>query len=120
MGGATAVHATNQQLLGNSYSCWLPIPFYINLPLQRDSPVPLYHLLKAIINAMQTQAFTTGTRIGAARRAGSARTTAVRRGPMVVRAAGAAPKEEMVDEMGFKLMRKGVKVAANESILTPR
>ena len=68
---------------------------------------------------MQTQAFTTGTRIGAARRAGSARTTAIRRGPMVVRA-GAAPKEELVDDMGFKLMRKGVKVAAQESILTPR
>ena len=69
---------------------------------------------------MQTQAIATGSRIGVARRAGNARTTAVRRSSVVVRAAGAAPKEEMVDEMGFKLMRKGVKVAAKETILTPR
>ena len=66
---------------------------------------------------MQTQAFTSGTRIGAARRAGVIRTSAVRRAPMIVRAAA---KEEAVDEMGFKMMRKGVKVAANETILTPR
>ena len=66
---------------------------------------------------MQTQALTSSTRFVAARRAGPARTTAVRRAT-IVRATAA--KEEMVDDMGFKLMRKGVKVAAKESILTPR
>lgn len=34
-----------------------------------------------------------------------------------VRASAAAPE---TDEMGFKMMRKGVKVAAKETILTPR
>jgi len=34
-----------------------------------------------------------------------------------VRASAAAPD---TDEMGFKMMRKGVKVAAKETILTPR
>ncbi|KAL4448635.1 hypothetical protein ABPG75_005854 [Micractinium tetrahymenae] len=32
----------------------------------------------------------------------------------------AAAQGEMVDDMGFKLMRKGVKVAAKETILSPR
>lgn len=32
----------------------------------------------------------------------------------------AAAEGEMVDDMGFKLMRRGVKVAAKETILTPR
>jgi hypothetical protein len=68
---------------------------------------------------MQAQAFAAGSRVGMARRVGASRTAAVRRAPMVVRAA-AAPEGEMVDEMGFKLMRKGVKVAAADSVLTPR
>lgn len=65
---------------------------------------------------MQTTAFKTGASFTAARKAGAVRTSAVRRAPMVVRAT-AAPE---VDDMGFKLMRKGVKVAASETILTPR
>lgn len=69
---------------------------------------------------MQAQAFTSGARVGVARRVGATRTTAVRRAPMVVRAAAATEGGEMVDELGFKLMRKGVKVAANDTILTPR
>jgi len=67
---------------------------------------------------MQTQAFKANTRVGVARMAGASRVSAVRRAPMVVRAAAAS--EEAVDELGFKLMRKGVKVAAQETILTPR
>ncbi|EFN56111.1 hypothetical protein CHLNCDRAFT_144710 [Chlorella variabilis] len=34
--------------------------------------------------------------------------------------AAAATEKEMTDDLGFKLMRRGVKVAAKESILTPR
>lgn len=70
---------------------------------------------------MQTKAFSQSARVGTARRAGAVRTTSVRRAPVLVRAAAATePKNDMVDEMGFKLMRKGVKVAAKETILTPR
>jgi len=69
---------------------------------------------------MQTQTFKANTRFGVARKAGVARVSAVRRAPMVVRAAAATESGGMVDDMGFKLMRKGVKVAAQESILTPR
>jgi hypothetical protein len=32
----------------------------------------------------------------------------------------AAAQGEAVDDLGFKLMRKGVKVAAKETLLTPR
>lgn len=39
---------------------------------------------------------------------------------VAVKATAAPAQEELVDEMGFKLMRKGVKVAANDTILTPR
>lgn len=67
---------------------------------------------------MQTTAFTSGARFGVARRVGAARTPSVRRAAPVVRAA--AQTEEMVDELGYKLMRKGVKVAAADTILTPR
>ena len=55
-------------------------------------------------------------RFGVARpatRAAGARRSAVQ----PVRAAAAT---EMTDDLGFKLMRRGVKVAAKESILTPR
>ena len=69
---------------------------------------------------MQTQAFSTGARIGAARRVGATRTTAVRRAPMVVRASASAASGEETDAMGFRMMRKGVKVAAEETVLTPR
>lgn len=69
---------------------------------------------------MQTQAFKASTQFGVARKAGTARISSVRRAPMVVRAAASTESGEMVDEMGFKLMRKGVKVAAADSILTPR
>lgn len=69
---------------------------------------------------MQAQAFTAGARVVYARRAGPVRTSAVRRAPMIARAAAATEQGELVDEMGFKLMRKGVKVAANDTILTPR
>ena len=57
-------------------------------------------------------------RFGVARpatRAAGARRSAVQ----PVRAA-AATEKEMTDDLGFKLMRRGVKVAAKESILTPR
>jgi hypothetical protein len=69
---------------------------------------------------MQTKAFSQNARLSSARRAGAVRTTSVRRAPFFVRAAAATEQSGMVDEMGFKLMRKGVKVAANETILTPR
>jgi hypothetical protein len=65
---------------------------------------------------MQTQAFTSGSRLGVARKVGATRTTGVRRASQPVRAAAAADR----DELGFKLMRKGVKEAAEETILTPR
>lgn len=58
---------------------------------------------------MQTAAFTTGARVCAARKVGPMRTPSVRRVAPVVRAA--AQTEEMVDELGYKLMRKGVKVS---------
>lgn len=67
---------------------------------------------------MQTQAFSTGARFGAARKVGASRTQSVRRTAPIVRAA--AQTEELVDELGYKLMRKGVKVAAKDTILTPR
>jgi len=69
---------------------------------------------------MQSQAFSTGACIGAARRVGARRTTAVRRAPMVVRVNASAANGEETDSMGFKMMRKGVKVAADETVLTPR
>lgn len=69
---------------------------------------------------MQTQAFVSGARIGVAPRAATAVRVNARRAAITVRAAAAAEQAEMVDDMGFKLMRKGVKVAAQESILTPR
>jgi hypothetical protein len=67
---------------------------------------------------MQSTAFTTGARFGVTRKVGAARTPSVRRAAPIVRAAAA--QEEMVDELGYKLMRKGVKVAAADTILTPR
>jgi hypothetical protein len=67
---------------------------------------------------MQTKAFT-GTRLSAAQKATMVSRVS-RKSVMPVRATAAPAKEEMVDEMGFKLMRKGVKVAANDTILTPR
>jgi hypothetical protein len=67
---------------------------------------------------MQTQAFTSSARFGVARKVGPMRVPSARSAPMIVRAAAA--EGEMVDEMGFKLMRKGVKVAAKDTILTPR
>ena len=69
---------------------------------------------------MQTQAFKASTRFGVAPKAACVRPSAARRPAVVVRAAAAAEQGAGVDEMGFKLMRKGVKVAAQESILTPR
>lgn len=39
---------------------------------------------------------------------------------VVARAEKAVPENPETDEMGFKLMRKGVKIAAQETILTPR
>jgi hypothetical protein len=39
---------------------------------------------------------------------------------MVVRADASAANGEETDSMGFKMMRKGVKVAADETVLTPR
>ena len=64
---------------------------------------------------MQATAFTAGASLGVARPA--ARSSAARRATVQpVRAAAA----EQVDDLGFKMMRKGVKVAAKETILTPR
>ena len=68
---------------------------------------------------MQTQTFVSGPRVGVAPRATAIRANA-RRAAVAVRAAAATEQAELVDEMGFKLMRKGVKIAAQESILTPR
>ena len=65
---------------------------------------------------MQAQAFTSGSRVAAAPRAASR--PAARRAAGVVRAT-AAPVEQR-DALGFEMMRKGVKVAAKDSILTPR
>ena len=66
---------------------------------------------------MQAATFTSGARLGVARpatRAAGARRSVVQ----PVRAA--AETKEMVDDLGFKLMRKGVKEAAKETLLTPR
>jgi hypothetical protein len=66
---------------------------------------------------MQAATFTSGARLGVARpatRAAGARRSVVQ----PVRAA--ADTKEMVDDLGFKLMRKGVKEAAKETLLTPR
>jgi hypothetical protein len=63
----------------------------------------------------------TGARVGAAARpVPAARRIAARRTALAARAGPAAAEGDMVDELGFKLMRKGVKVAAADSILTPR
>jgi hypothetical protein len=63
----------------------------------------------------------TGARVGAAMRpVPAARRVAARRAALAARAGPAAAEGDMVDELGFKLMRKGVKVAAADSILTPR
>jgi magnesium-protoporphyrin IX monomethyl ester (oxidative) cyclase len=59
----------------------------------------------------------TGARVVVARRVGATRTSAVRRAAVVVRATASA---EETDALGFKMMRKGVKVAADETVLTPR
>jgi hypothetical protein len=66
---------------------------------------------------MEAATFTFGARLGAARpatRAAGARRSLVQ----PVRAA--AETKETVDDLGFKLMRKGVKEAAKENLLTPR
>lgn len=57
------------------------------------------------------------TRIGVARPA--TRATAARRS-VVQPVRAAAAQGEATDDLGFKLMRKGVKVAAKETLLTPR
>ena len=57
------------------------------------------------------------TRIGVARPA--TRTTASRRS-VVQPVRAAAAEAEATDDLGFKLMRKGVKVAAKETLLSPR
>lgn len=67
---------------------------------------------------MKAQTFAPGSRVGALYNNAQRRTVANRRVSVAVRSAAA--EGEMVDEMGFKLMRRGVKVAANETILTPR
>lgn len=70
---------------------------------------------------MQTQVFSSRfgivpTQVVSSRRTAAKHVSA--RKPVI--AAAAPAKEELVDEMGFKLMRKGVKQAAQDTILTPR
>lgn len=73
---------------------------------------------------MHSQVFTTGARVGFKAnimpcRSSVSRCASARRVMPVVKAAAATDKE-MKDDLGFKLMRAGVKEAAAESILTPR
>lgn len=68
---------------------------------------------------MNTQTFVAGSRMAGARCVMPKRQTVTQRRAAVAVRATAAEKE-MVDDMGFKLMRRGVKVAAKETILTPR
>lgn len=60
---------------------------------------------------MQSQRLATGK---ACSRAAPIKAAHVRRGAVTVRASAAT------DEMGFKLMRDGIKQASAETILTPR
>ena len=66
---------------------------------------------------MQSQAMSSGARLKAARKVGPTRTTGVRRSvASPVRAAA----EHKTDDLGFKMMRAGVKEASQDTLLTPR
>ena len=66
---------------------------------------------------MEAATFTAGARLGAARPATRAEGT---RRSVVQPLRAAAETKDTVDDLGFKLMRKGVKEAAKENLLTPR
>ena len=94
----------------------LPVPcssFYAPSGASSRAPHPTPHQLGA--RTMQATA-SVRAQFVAARPA--ARTSVRRSVAAPVRAAAA--QGEMVNDMGFKLMRKGVKEAAKETILTPR
>jgi hypothetical protein len=76
---------------------------------------------KSSVRAAESMLAATFTsRLGAARPATRAPGVRPARRSVVPPVRAAAETKEAVDELGFKLMRKGVKEAAKDSLLTPR
>lgn len=69
--------------------------------------------------SMLAATFNSGTRLGAARPATCAPGARPARCSVVPPVRAAAETKETVDDLGFKLMRKGVKEAAKDTLLTP-